>query len=155
MTMKSRRAEKERDLEFLVSLRNEEECVKFSNRGVLTTKQVEADYFGTPNKNAYVVEENGQNIGYLICRKVSDNTYQISVALAPEMRGRGYGGPMMYEAARICIDQHRATEVVADVHANNLPSIKSMERVGFEITKRDGPIWEMMYRDIKRTDKNE
>ncbi len=152
--MESRRAEKERDLEFLVSLRNEQECVKFSNRGVLTTKQVEADYFGTVNKNAYVVEENGQNIGYLICRKVSDNTYQISVALAPQERGKGYGGPMMSEAARICIEQYGANEVVAEVHANNLPSIRSMEKVGFKITKHDGPVWEMTYRNMRNTDKN-
>lgn len=144
--MKSRLAEKEKDLEFLVSLRNEERCVEFSNRGVLTHEQVENDYFSTPDKNAYVVEEDDQKIGYLLCKRINDKRCQISVALSPEMRGKGYGGQMMQEAARICINQYGANEVVADVHANNLPSIRSMEKVGFTITKREGTVWEMMYR---------
>lgn len=161
--MKSRPAEKEKDLEFLIGLRNETVCVEYSNRGILTLEQVEKDYFHTPDKNAYVVEDNDKKIGYLICRRLNDGNeekegnnkvrYQISVALIPEARGKGYGGPMMYEAARLCIDQHGAEEVVADVHARNLPSIRSMEKVGFIITKREGQIWEMMYSDHEYWDK--
>lgn len=159
--MKSRPAEKEKDLEFLIGLRNEKVCVEYSNRGVLTLEQVEKDYFHTSDKNTYVVEDNDRKIGYLICKKLNSGNegnniekgnkvcYQISVALIPEARGKGYGGPMMYEAARLCIDQHGAEEVVADVHARNLPSIRSMEKVGFIITKREGQIWEMMYSDHK------
>jgi len=145
--MDSRLAEKEMDLEFLVGLRNEKESVRFSNRGLLSPQTIENDYFHTPENHAYVVvEEEKKRIGYLICHAKTERRYYISVALIPEMRGKGYGEFMIREAVRLCIENHGAKEVYTDdVHANNTPSIRSMEKVGFKILSREGPKWEMIY----------
>ncbi len=147
--MNSRLAEKEKDLEFLVSLRNEPGVAIYSNRGVVPSEILEKDFFHTPANSVYVVEEEGAKIGYVICHDRTadaEGRFYISVALVPTMRGHGYGPAMMKEAVSRCWE-HGATEVYTDdVHANNQRSIRSMEKMGYEVLDRSGPRWKMIYR---------
>lgn len=147
--MRSRPAEKERDLEFLVRLRNEAGVAALSNRGVVPSGTLEQDYFHAPANYPYIVEKDGAKIGYVICHdRTSDapGRFYISVALVPEMRGKGYGPAMMKEAVDRCWE-HGATEVYTDdVHATNTRSIRSMQKIGYEILNREGPRWTMVLR---------
>ena len=64
----------------------------------------------------------------------------ISIVLAPEERGKGYGTEML---RRLLLDQeHRVLPLHARIHRFNLPSQRAFEKAGFCRCRRDDGVWQ-------------
>ena len=65
---------------------------------------------------------------------------QISIAVAPEARGRGLGTQMIAETTELQLAAHpQLADVLAEVQARNLPSLKAFERAGYLPAAADAP----------------
>lgn len=120
------------DLEFLVDLRNEEANVRFSRRGVITSEEAEKDYFHNPTKQPFIAREEGVPVGYVIFEDVGDSNYEISVALAPEQRGRRKGTQLIKDGSEFCLDNLGAEKVLAEIFPENEASLRAFEGADFQ-----------------------
>lgn len=65
---------------------------------------------------------------------------QISVAVAPDARGRGLGTQMIAETTELQLAAHpQLADVLAEIQARNLPSLKAFERAGYLPAPADAP----------------
>lgn len=84
-----------------------------------------------PNRTLLVAEHAGTPVGTLRFDRSADRAL-ISVAAAPEARGRGLGTQMIAEATELQLAAHpQLAGVLAEVQARNLPSLKAFERAGY------------------------
>lgn len=91
-----------------------------------------------PLRMMYIGLERGRKVG--ICRfdhNELDNTSEVSINIAPEMRGRGLGASLLsrsvgeYKAMRSC-------PIWAKIKNENIASLSCFQRSGFAVTRR-GP----------------
>ncbi len=84
-----------------------------------------------PDRTLLVAEHAGAPIGTLRFDRDAARA-QISVAVAPRARGRGLGAQMIAEATELELAAHpQLADVLAEVQAHNLPSLKAFERAGY------------------------
>jgi len=94
-----------------------------------------------------VAEENGQVVGYAMCRvergmpsfKVIGFTkkgHLISIAVLPEYQRRGIGYALMQEVMQAML-QYDATELFLEVRVSNTQAINLYKKMGFQITRTE------------------
>ena len=76
------------------------------------------------------VDGAGTGMGF-VRLDVSGDTADISLALDPAVRGRGYGSALIQCACKFASDNLRLTEVVANVKRENRASIQCFHKAGF------------------------
>lgn len=71
-----------------------------------------------------------------------DGRVEIGYGLAAPVRGRGLGTELVRTLTTWVLRQPGCTEVLAEVLADNLPSRRALERVGYVLEGTDGPnVW--------------
>ena len=71
-----------------------------------------------------------------------DGRAEIGYGLATSARGRGLGTELVRTLTGWALSRPGCTAVVADVLADNLPSRRALERVGFVVDRTDdGNVW--------------
>lgn len=93
-------------------------------------------YFGGEDNHCFVLtDESGLAIGY--CRLDFDDElghYVISIALDADFHGKGLGGYFLNEALR---QFHGEKNIFAEIHKDNIPSIKLFQKNSFKICRED------------------
>jgi RimJ/RimL family protein N-acetyltransferase len=112
------------DLGFLFELRNDKESVKYSKRGYLELEELEKDYFDNSQKKVFIAYEGNDAIGYLIFEKLEEKVFEISIAISPNHRGKGFGKLIVKEGTLFGITDLGAKRIVARVFSNNKLSLK-------------------------------
>lgn len=64
---------------------------------------------------------------------------EISYLLAPPARGKGYAGEAVDAILQWAVDEWRLKKAFAEIHEENLASIRFIERMGFHYWKRESP----------------
>jgi ribosomal-protein-alanine N-acetyltransferase len=95
-----------------------------------------------------VAEENGEAIGYIMCRiEIGLSSFQrlgiakkghvISVAVLPEYRRQGVGQALVQEAMRAMLHS-KAKECYLEVRVSNMPAVNLYKKLGFKILRTIG-----------------
>jgi UDP-2,4-diacetamido-2,4,6-trideoxy-beta-L-altropyranose hydrolase len=98
----------------------------------------------SPDRLLLIGRAGGEDVGHIRFDQV-DGLATVSIVLAPEMRGRGLGGPLL--AAAIGAARGRGiASFKAVVHVDNTPSRRIFEKAGFSI-RSVVDSYAVMYRD--------
>jgi len=92
-----------------------------------------------------VAEENGEVVGYIMCRietgipsfkllGIAKKGHVISIAVLPGHQREGIGYELMREAMRSMLD-YNAKECYLEVRASNVPAVKLYKKMEFEISR--------------------
>ncbi|UFJ42529.1 GNAT family N-acetyltransferase [Brevibacillus humidisoli] len=81
----------------------------------------------------FVVEDQEQPIGTFRLNRIDSGRAEISITVAPPCRGKGFGGQILTEAARVARDQLGYTCLQAHVKESNIASRKAFFRAGYTI----------------------
>ena len=127
------------DSESIWEWRNDEVTREMSVNSEIIPWEIHKQWFDSvlkdPNRYLYVGYLKNKMIGVARFDKVdiNPNCYEISINLAPFMRGQGFGKSFLKESIRIffleVIDAH---SIVAEIKKVNKPSIKTFIESGFE-----------------------
>jgi RimJ/RimL family protein N-acetyltransferase len=83
------------------------------------------------DRTLLVAEQAGAAVGTLRFDRSAARA-QISITVGPDARGRGLGTQMIAEATELQLAAHPGlADVLAEVQARNLPSLKAFERAGY------------------------
>ncbi len=120
------------DLDWLCALRNEPEAVRYSKSGVRTREDLEHDYLHNPGKFVYIVARADQaDVGFVILCEEGDGTFEISIAILPELRGQGLARPLIELGSQHAAAAHDARGVLATIVPGNVASRRSFEACGY------------------------
>lgn len=96
--------------------------------------------------NTFIVaEENGEIVGYVMCRietgppdwgllGIAKKGHVISIAVLPEQQRKGIGQALMRKAMR-GMGTYRARECYLEVRVSNKPAVNLYRKLGFEIKR--------------------
>ncbi len=95
-----------------------------------------------------VAEENGEVIGYIMCRiemglssfqrlGIAKKGHIISVAVLPEYRRQGVGQALVQEAMRAMLHS-KVKECFLEVRVSNMPAVNLYKKMGFKILRTIG-----------------
>ncbi|GAB6182770.1 ribosomal protein S18-alanine N-acetyltransferase [Thermodesulfovibrio hydrogeniphilus] len=89
-----------------------------------------AEELSNPNSRVKVVEVEGEIVGYVVYRMISDEAEILSIAIKPEQRRKG----LAKELIKNILDEikHKARSCFLEVRASNIPAIKLYEKMGFQ-----------------------
>ena len=77
----------------------------------------------------YILNDAGKDVGMIRSDFVKLNTYVLSWNIAPEFRGFGYGNKIL----KTFLDNNTGN-FIAEIKTENIPSIKMVNKLGFEKT---------------------
>ena len=92
-----------------------------------------------------VAEENGETVGYIMCRietglpdfgllGIAKRGHVISIAVLPEHQRKGIGTALVKEAMA-GMRVYKAKECYLEVRVSNAPGVKLYEKLGFEVSR--------------------
>ncbi len=105
--------------------------------------------FSSPDLKILIVRNpEGKEVGYVRFQLEGEKA-EVSVALDPDERGKGYGPAAVRAACDHLLTEGTAKQVTALIKQSNPPSKTAFERAGFRFSedKEVGPekVWEMIY----------
>jgi spore coat polysaccharide biosynthesis protein SpsF (cytidylyltransferase family)/RimJ/RimL family protein N-acetyltransferase len=122
------------DRDFVLAVRNESESVRWSISGSTVAPRDHGAWFTAvlddPGRRMRIAEVDGRRVGFARV-DVEGGTGSVSIALAPDARGRGLGRAVL---AALVDDVHadcQLRELVASVHADNVRSLHAFTAVGW------------------------
>lgn len=85
-----------------------------------------------PNTTIFMVYVDDIKIGSIRFEE-NENTYRVSVVLAPEYTGKGVGPEVIRSGTELFLKRKKGRKpVIAEVKENNVASIKAFKRAGFK-----------------------
>jgi len=116
-------------------------------------------------ESRFVIEYDGESIGFIQCVEETDPMYEhasIDISLRSEWQGKGIGPDAIRTLARFLIDNRGHHRLTIDPAAHNTRAIKAYERVGFRAvglmrnyergrdgTWHDGLLMDMLAEELK------
>ena len=86
--------------------------------------------YDSPDRHLIVAEVEGVPVAALRFDRL-DDSFEVSINLAPEARGRGLGRPILGQACQMFLEQHGPVGLFATIHCGNAASRKIFEGLGF------------------------
>jgi RimJ/RimL family protein N-acetyltransferase len=85
-----------------------------------------------PERFMFIAMEGTRKLGVIRFDKTGD-AYTVSINVAPEERGKGYGGQILQAGILRLGDYVGRVPLLAEIRGDNLASIRIFERAGFEV----------------------
>ncbi|MCG2689682.1 GNAT family N-acetyltransferase [Candidatus Parcubacteria bacterium] len=101
---------------------------------------------GKIKKHLYILESEGERAGQFRLDEVSDTKAIISISLSKEFRGKGLGALGLKEGIKLA-KQLGFQELVAEIHQDNLASIKLFQKLGF-VFESQKDVWQTFILEI-------
>lgn len=122
------------DVDRLVAWHADRDVSRYWDGETFTRAEMEAR-FARPDVDAWIVEENGEPVGYL-----QTHPEGLDMFLIPSARGRGLGPDAARAMAQHLIDDRGYARVTVDPYERNERAIRSWRRAGFvEISRGHVP----------------
>lgn len=122
------------DLDRLLVWRNDEQTVRFSGTQRGVTRDEHRNWFvarlADPATRIWVATEGDLSVG-MVRLDVESGLGEISVVVAPEFRGRGFGSSLLETATGLLRGDQQCERVLARVDPANAASIRIFEKHGF------------------------
>ncbi|HEY0248897.1 MAG TPA: bifunctional UDP-2,4-diacetamido-2,4,6-trideoxy-beta-L-altropyranose hydrolase/GNAT family N-acetyltransferase [Gryllotalpicola sp.] len=99
-------------------------------------------------RELYVVERGGMPVGTVRFDKHGQSDWEVSIALAPEARGRGLSRSVLAAGEAMFADSHSRASIIAAVLPDNEPSQRLFRGAGYTVDpdRRDGD-FDVLVRD--------
>ena len=133
------------DMGQILSWRNSEACVKYSKSNSTISASRHKDWFEDrilriTLEPYYIFALNNQDIGtvrfdYDEC---DSKTFVASIVMNPELFGRGYGSKILSLALTYIVNNFSEMEVTAEIHDQNIASIKIFLKNRFSLIEKVG-----------------
>ena len=133
------------DSEEIVLWRSDSEVYKyFRNSHKITMKEhlewFENNYKLNDNRIDFICIEktSGEKIGVfgVVCDPIP-RSVEVNYLLSEKARHKGYAEEAIKELILFSVNKWSVTEITAEIHKDNIPSISLVERIGFEIKKQN------------------
>jgi len=139
------------DSDYLLKWRNDKITRKFSFNPEEITKEEHERWFkatlSNKKRNIFIViGENGERMGQIRLDWDDNNVAEISIAIAPDFRGRGIGTDVLTRGSRLVMDNFEADYIIAKIKKENIISIKVFEKSGFSFYKTHSDHLEYRYK---------
>lgn len=137
-----RRAEM-RDALILLQWRNDPVSVMYSRSGATVSPEEHAGWLDSAlqNKKTYFLISESDAIPIATCRfesaELMPNTHLVSINLAPSHRGHGISQELLTSAISHFFAEH-SSNLLADIHKENIASERIFTRAGFRWMGLDG-----------------
>jgi len=122
------------DEDFLLELRNDADAVRFSATGRRVRADEHHEWFAQrvdrPGTRLFVAVAAGGRVGQARV-DVTGGVGEVSFAVAPAWRGRGYGAAIITTLLDVLRQDHQCAALEARVHPDNAASLRCFERAGF------------------------
>jgi len=128
------------DMGQILSWRNSEACVRYSKSNSTISKSQHKEWFEDrilryPREPYFLFALDNQDIGTVRFDYVGDNSnaFLTSIIMSPEFFGRGYGSKILSLAISNVIHNFPKMELKAEIHDQNIASIKIFLRNHFAL----------------------
>ncbi len=129
------------DSELLLAWRNDPRTRAWSRTTDVVAAADHRDWLARvlvdPDRRLFVAEYGGRPVGTVRFDRESGRTWEVSITVAPEARGRGLAVPVLLAAERAA-DADAVATIRANVHRDNAASRALFRRAGY---RPDGPDW--------------
>jgi len=132
------------DIEFLWYLRNQPDIYKYAkNSRPISWKEhinwILPIVLGTSNKNLFIIKNLKTHIGQVRFDWLKNEQAEVSVSILKEFQGKGFATKALFLAIKEIRKQKKA-KIIAEIHKNNVASIKLFEKLNFKFkTKKE--VW--------------
>ena len=86
----------------------------------------------------FIVEFEGQRAGQIRFDKLENGVFEISIALAPDFRGRGVGKKALQLGVEKVKLEQKAEKIIAVVNKQNIGSLRFFEKANFILQNQEG-----------------
>ncbi len=128
------RPAEETDADFVLALRNDPDAVRFSGTGAAVAPADHARWYAArlddPGTPLWIAEVDGAAVATTRLDVVS-GVAEVSIAVAPEARGRGLAGRTLGLLQDVVRHGVQVTRLVAAVHPGNAASLRLFQAAGF------------------------
>lgn len=121
------------DVDRLVTWHTDPDVSRYWDDETFTRDEM-AERLARPDVDAWIVEENGEPVGYL-----QTHPGGLDMFLVPSARGRGLGPDAARAMARHLIDERGYARVTVDPYEWNDGAVRAWERAGFVEISRGHP----------------
>ncbi len=126
------------DLEFLFNLRNEEVVRRFSLNSELISLDTHKKWFerkmASQDSVIFIAEKDSEPIAQTRFDLVGEDTAEVSIAVAADFRGKGYGTEILKQTTRLFLDSHPNVLMVrAYIELDNAASLRSFTKAGYRL----------------------
>jgi len=139
------------DADRLLAWRNDPDAVRFSSTGRAVAPEEHrawiASRLAREQPRLWVGEEDGRSVGQ-VRLDVDGGVGIVSIAVAPEHRGRGLAAELLQRLAQLTAADPEVHRLVAHVSAANLASLRAFEHAGFRQSARDDSGWLELTRPV-------
>ena len=136
----------------VLAWRNDPESIAASKTGGAVEVKEHLDWFGrkfeSPDHLILIAVNDGRKLGMVRFDRMPGE-WIISINLAPPERGKGYGATMLAIAIQRLGDHIGAVNLLAEIKADNLASLRIFEKCGFHLSGAEGD-WLQWVRRISR-----
>lgn len=119
------------DVDLLVGWHADPEVARFWDGKTYTPEQMR-ERLSRPDVEAFVVEADGEPVGYLQAWRGDGDEGGLDIFLVPGARGRGLGPDAGSALARHLVGERGWTRLTVDPYLWNEPAIRAWRRAGFE-----------------------
>jgi RimJ/RimL family protein N-acetyltransferase len=86
----------------------------------------------SPDRLLLVIELEGEPVGTVRFDRVqAEDTWEVSITVAPDKRGSGLAGPILAVGERALTQRHRVRRILAGIHRDNAASAALFHRAGY------------------------
>ena len=130
------------DIEFLRCLRNQPDVYKYSRNSWPISWQEHIKWIspiisGTGNKELFVIKNLKTPIGQVRFDFQNNGEAEVSISILKEFWGRGFAARALSLALK---KQKKAKKIIAEIHKDNIASIKLFEKLNFKLKEKKG-VW--------------
>ncbi len=131
------------DKEFLFDLRNDPNAFKYYKNPRPVEKEEHLNWLnkvfsGEVKKHLFILEFEGRKAGQLRIDDTGQGKAEMNIALKEGFQGKGLGILTLKQGIEIAKDLG-FKELIAEVHQDNLASIKLFQKLGFVLKKTTAP----------------
>lgn len=126
------------DFDLLFRWLNDPEVYRWWGGVPIASDVVQQKYLGLrrPQVEGYIIEATGIPIGYAQRHQTGDDEGGVDLFLAPEMRGRGYGGDAVRALVKYLTQVEGWKRITVDPEQDNIPAQSFWRKLGFVETEQ-------------------
>ena len=133
------------DIEFLWYLRNQPDVYKFSKEKRRITWPEHIYWIipvilGNTEKELFIVRKGLLPVGQIRFDFNDKGKAVVSISLLKEFRSKGIGNESFEKAIKLLKKTKKPKIVLAEIHKDNIPSIKLFEKLNFQFKEKKG-VW--------------
>lgn len=123
------------DRDDLFAWRNEPHVRNMSLNQEVLRKEEHDQWFESslcdPGRKLFIIEYESKKIGVVRIDRLNEHAGEISINLAPNARGKGFGSEILRYISDNILSSFEYLILIARIKANNISSIKAFKNAGF------------------------